>query len=230
MKKRIWMAGIVAVTVLSVMAGAYAYFSDKKSITVTANAATLGIKVNKTKFADSDVANMVPGDTRELSYVIQKETGSKDAIVFSEITLTSDIAMSNPVEWYIQKSGTTLSPADIQKLQSEAKGTGSDGSTLNDLDLSAVSSDGALKFLSLSKDGKIAKFVVGHGTLSTQSNGIPVNLSLRLSPSAGNDFMSKKCNVTAEIYAIQKDNLNQDGQTTKLDYIKGLVVSNEKGS
>ncbi len=229
MKKRIWMAGIVAVTVLSVMAGAYAYFSDKKSITVTATAAKLGITVDKTKFANADVENMVPGDTRDLSYTIKKEAGSKNAIVFSEITLTSDIAMSDPVEWYIQKTGTALTPEQIKALQDEAKGA-TGASTFNDLKLSDVSKEGTLKFLSLSADGKIAKFVVGHGVLDSETTGIPVKLSLRLSPSAGNDFMSKKCNVTAEIYAIQEDNLNQDGQTTKLDYIKGLVVSNEKVS
>ncbi len=229
MKKRIWMAGIAAVTVLSVMVGAYAYFSDKKSINVTANAAKLGITVDSTNFTNSIVANMVPGDTRDLSYTIKKESGSKDATVFSEITLTSDIAMSDPVEWYIQKTGTDLTPDQIKKLQDEATAA-SGGGTFNNLDLSTVSTSGTLKFLSLSSDKKVAKFVVGHGTLASESTGIPVNLSLRLSPSAGNEFMSQKCSVTAEIYAIQKDNLDQDGQTTKLDYVKSLITANESTS
>ena len=83
MKKRILMAGMMAVTAIVVLAGAYAFFTDKKDIKVSATAAKLGITVDKTKFSDDLVANMVPGDTRDLAYTIKKEAGSKDAIVFS---------------------------------------------------------------------------------------------------------------------------------------------------
>ena len=103
MKKRILMVGVMAVTAISVLAGAYAFFTDKKDIKVSATAAKLGITVDKTKFSDDLVANMVPGDTRDLVYTIKKEVGSKDAIVFSEVTLTSSIPMSDPVEWFIDR-------------------------------------------------------------------------------------------------------------------------------
>ena len=43
MKKRILMAGVMAVTAISVLAGAYAFFTDKKDIKVLATAAKLGI-------------------------------------------------------------------------------------------------------------------------------------------------------------------------------------------
>ncbi len=226
MKKRILMAGIMAVTALSVLAGAYAFFTDKKDIKVSATAAKLGITVDKTKFSDDLVANMVPGDTRDLVYTIKKEAGSKDAIVFSEVTLKSSIPMSDPVEWYIQMTGKNLSPEEIKKLQDEAKANAG-GGTMNDIPLSSVSTANSLKFLSLSSDKKEAKFIVGHGTLSDQANGIPVNLTLKLSPSAGNSFTGGTCDVAAEIYAIQKDNLEQDGAATNIAYIRSLVLSNE---
>ena len=68
MKKRILMAGIMAVTAISVLVGAYAFFTDKKDIKVSATAAKLGITVDKTQFSDDLVADMVPGDTRDLAY------------------------------------------------------------------------------------------------------------------------------------------------------------------
>ena len=68
---------------------------------------------------------------------------------------------------------------------------------------------------------------MGHGTLSDQANGIPVNLTLKLSPSAGNGFASGTCDVAAEIYAIQKEHLEQDGAATNIAYIRSLVLSNE---
>ena len=54
-----------------------------------------------------------------------------------------------------------------------------------------------------------------------------VNLTLRLSPSADNSFAGGKCDVGAEIYAIQKENLEQDGSATNFAYIQGLIVANE---
>ena len=212
MKKRILMAGVMAVTAISVLAGAYAFFTDKKDIKVSATAAKLGITVDKTKFSDDLVANMVPGDTRDLVYTIKKEVGSKDAIVFSEVTLTSSIPMSEPEE--------------IKMLQDEA-GSVAGGGTVNDIPLAELSKANSLKFLSLSKDSKVAKFIVGHGVLDSQANGIPVNLTLRLSPSADNSFAGGKCDVGAEIYAIQKENLEQDGAATNFAYIQGLIVANE---
>ena len=169
---------------------------------------------------------MVPGDTRDLVYTIKKEVGSKDAIVFSEVTLTSSIPMSDPVEWFIQMTGKPLTPEEIKKLQDEA-GSVAGGGTVNDIPLSELSKADSLKFLSLSKDSKVAKFIVGHGVLDSQANGIPVNLTLRLSPSADNSFAGGKCDVGAEIYAIQKENLEQDGAATNFAYIQGLIVANE---
>ena len=226
MKKRILMVGVMAVTAISVLAGAYAFFTDKKDIKVSATAAKLGITVDKTKFSDDLVANMVPGDTRDLVYTIKKEVGSKDAIVFSEVTLTSSIPMSDPVEWFIQMTGKPLTPEEINTLQDEA-GSVARGGTVNDIPLSELSKADSLKFLSLSKDSKVAKFIVGHGVLDSQANGIPVNLTLRLSPSADNSFAGGKCDVGAEIYAIQKENLEQDGAATNFAYIQGLIVANE---
>lgn len=225
MKKRILMVGVMAVTAISVLAGAYAFFTDKKDIKVSATAAKLGITVDKTKFSDDLVANMVPGDTRDLVYTIKKEVGSKDAIIFSEVTLTSSIPMSDPVEWFIQMTGKPLTPEEIKKLQDEAGSVA--GGTVNDIPLSELSKADSLKFLSLSKDSKVAKFIVGHGVLDSQANGIPVNLTLRLSPSADNSFAGGKCDVGAEIYAIQKENLEQDGAATNFAYIQGLIVANE---
>ncbi len=226
MKKRILMVGVMAVTAISVLAGAYAFFTDKKDIKVSATAAKLGITVDKTKFSNDLVADMVPGDTRDLSYTIKKEAGSKDAIVFSEVTLTSSIAMSDPVEWFIQRTETPLTPEEIKKLQDEA-GSVAGGGTVNNIPLAELSKADSLKFLSLSKDGKVAKFIVGHGVLASQADGIPVNLTLRLSPSADNSFAGGTCDVGAEIYAIQKENLNQDGAATNFAYIQGLIVANE---
>lgn len=228
MKKRTWMAGIMVITAISVMAGAYAYFTDKKDIKVSATAAKLGIRVDKTKFADDIVANMVPGDERNLVYTISKEEGSKDAIVFSEVTLESSVPMSDPVEWYIQLTDQKLTPEEIKKLQQEAKPDGdSEGGIINDIPLDDVSKAGTLKFFSLSEDKKTAKFIVGHGTLSDQEAGIPVNLTLKLSPNAGNSFMDGTCNVASEIYAIQTTNLDQDGAATNIAYIRSLIVGNE---
>ena len=169
---------------------------------------------------------MVPGDTRDLVYTIKKEVGSKDAIVFSEVTLTSSIPMSDPVEWFIQMTGKPLTPEEIKMLQDEA-GSVAGGGTVNDIPLAELSKANSLKFLSLSKDSKVAKFIVGHGVLDSQANGIPVNLTLRLSPSADNSFAGGKCDVGAEIYAIQKENLEQDGAATNFAYIQGLIVANE---
>ena len=211
MKKRILMAGVMAVTAISVLAGAYAFFTDKKDIKVSATAAKLGITVDKTKFSDDLVANMVPGDTRDLVYTIKKEVGAKDAIVFSEVTLTSSIPMSDPVEWFIQMTGKPLTPEEIKMLQDEA-GSVAGGGTVNDIPLAELSKANSLKFLSPSKDSKV---------------GIPVNLTLRLSPSADNSFAGGKCDVGAEIYAIQKENLEQDGAATNFAYIQGLIVANE---
>ena len=221
MKKRILMAGIMAVTAISVLVGAYAFFTDKKDIKVSATAAKLGITVDKTQFSDDLVADMVPGDTRDLAYTIKK-----DAVVFSEVTLTSSIPMSDPVEWFIQMTGKPLTPEEIKKLQDEAEANAG-GGTVNDIPLAELSKADTLKFLSLSKDSKVAKFIVGHGVLSSQENGIPVNLTLRLSPSADNSFAGGTCDVGAEIYAIQKENLEQDGAATNFAYIQGLIVANE---
>ena len=123
-------------------------------------------------------------------------------------------------------TGKPLTPEEIKKLQDEA-GSVAGGGTVNDIPLSELSKANSLKFLSLSKDSKVAKFIVGHGVLDSQANGIPVNLTLRLSPSADNSFAGGKCDVGAEIYAIQKENLEQDGAATNFAYIQGLIVANE---
>ena len=134
--------------------------------------------------------------------------------------------MSDPVEWFIQMTGKPLTPEEIKMLQDEA-GSVAGGGTVNDIPLAELSKANSLKFLSLSKDSKVAKFIVGHGVLDSQANGIPVNLTLRLSPSADNSFAGGKCDVGAEIYAIQKENLEQDGAATNFAYIQGLIVANE---
>ena len=52
-------SNMMAVTAISVLAGAYAFFTDKKDIKVSATAAKLGITVDKTKFSDDLVAKIL---------------------------------------------------------------------------------------------------------------------------------------------------------------------------
>ena len=79
-KKRIAAATISVLTLISAITGSYAYFTDKKSIDISAKTTNLAIEVDDREFTNEKVKNMLPGDSRELSYTVTN-VGKADALV-----------------------------------------------------------------------------------------------------------------------------------------------------
>ncbi len=218
-KKHIAAVGVTMVTAISVLTGAYAYFTDKKSIELTASAAKLGIIVDKSNFTDDLVNNMIPGDSREISYTVTN-SGEADAMVFTEITLVSSVPMADTVEWFIQDAENSVKEED-RMVDPEMSGKDFyDDVTISDLKESNI------KFVSLTDNNKVAKFVVNNGVIKAGENSKPneVDLKLMLGINAGTSFMDSICNVTANVYAIQNQNTED---TLTWEFIKDTAEANE---
>ncbi len=220
MKKRHIVAfTLTMVAAISALTGAYAYFTDKKSIEVTANAAKLGITVDKSSFTDDLVKNMIPGDSREISYTV-RNSGEADAMVFTEITLSSSVPMADTVEWFIQDAKGSVSEKDRQVDPALSGKDYYDDVTISDLKKSNI------KFVSLTDNNKVATFVVNNGVIKAGENTKPnkVDLKLMLGINAGSSFMNSTCDVVANVYAIQNQN-TEDSLTW--EFIKDTVEAND---
>lgn len=216
-KKRIAAAaGIIAI--ISALTGAYAYFTDTKCIDVVATAANLGISVDASKFTDERVCDMLPGDCKELSYTVSN-TGEADVMVFTEITLISSVPMSDTVEWFIQDLEGSMTDEDRQ-VDPEFYGK----DFVDDISIEEIK-ENDIKFISLTNNNKVAKFVVNNGVLEANSDSkSTVDLKLMLGLNAGSRFMDSTCEVIAEVYGIQTKNIEDD---LSWEFIKDVAWANE---
>ena len=214
-KKRIAAAaGILAIA--SALTGAYAYFTDVERIEAVASAANLSLEVDSSNFTDEMVCDMVPGDSKELSYTVTN-SGEADAMVFTEITLVSSVPMSDTVEWFIQDLDGSVTDEDRQ-VDPESYGDYVDDISINELKKNDI------KFISLTNNNRVAKFVVNNGVLEANSDkSSKVDLKLMLGLNAGNRFMDSTCEVIAVVYGIQTKNVDD---TVSWEFIKETAYAN----
>ncbi len=215
-KKRIAAVSVTMLAMVSALTGTYAYFTDKKSLEIMARTSNLYIELDDTNFKEEQVADMLPGDSRELSYTVLND-GKADAYVFSEITLISSVPMDDTVEWFIQDAEGSLKEEDRQ-VDPSVEGTDYvDDVTIDELMNSKI------KFVSLTDNRTKAKFIVNNGVLSTGETST-VDLLLTLGLNAGNRFMHTTCEVVADVYGIQSK--NTDGELT-WEFIKDTAYANK---
>jgi len=219
MKKKRIAAAVGIMAIISAITGTYAYFTDLKSLSVMATAANLGITVDDTNFNEELVYNMLPGDSKELSYTISN-TGDADVMVFTEITLTSSVPMSDTVEWFIQDPDRSVNEED-RRVDPEFVGK----NFVDDVSIQELQENN-IKFVSLTKKNTEAKFVVNNGVLEANSDKTStVDLMLMLGLNAGNKFMDSTCLVTADVYGIQTKNIDD---TLSWEFIKETALVNEE--
>lgn len=216
-KKRIAAVSVTMLALLTALTGTYAYFTDKKTVDISARTSNLDIKVDTDDFTDERVKDMLPGDSREISYTVKNE-GKSDALVFSEITLISSVPMDDTVEWFIQDAEGSIKDEDRQ-VDPEMYGKDFvDEVTIDEL------IDTKIKFISLTDNNTVAKFIVNNGVLGTGDTS-KVDLMLSLGLNAGNKFMDSYCDVIADVYGIQNENM-KNGITW--EFIKDTAEVNEE--
>ncbi|WP_036610970.1 TasA family protein [Oribacterium sp. P6A1] len=216
-KKRIAAVSVTMLAMLSALTGTYAYFTDKKSLDISARTSNLDIEIDDSNFSDENVADMLPGDRREISYIVSN-LGDADALVFSEITLISSVPMDDTVEWFIQDTHGTLMDEDRQ-VGSEMEG----GEYVDDVTIEELM-ESNIKFVSLTENRTKAKFIVNNGLLRTGESS-PVDLYLTLGLNAGNSFMNSRCEVKADVYGIQYRNTDED---LTWEFIKDTACANSE--
>ena len=216
-KKRIAAVSVTMLALLTALTGTYAYFTDKKTVDISARTSNLDIKVYTDDFTDERVKDMLPGDSREISYTVKNE-GKSDALVFSEITLISSVPMDDTVEWFIQDAEGSIKDEDRQ-VDPEMYGKDFvDEVTIDEL------IDTKIKFISLTDNNTVAKFIVNNGVLGTGDTS-KVDLMLSLGLNAGNKFMDSYCDVIADVYGIQNENMKND---MTWEFIKDTAEVNEE--
>ncbi len=216
-KKRIAAVSVTMLALLTALTGTYAYFTDKKTVDISARTSNLEIKVDTDDFTDERVKDMLPGDSREISYTVKNE-GKSDALVFSEITLISSVPMDDTVEWFIQDAEGSIKDEDRQ-VDPEMYGKDFvDEVTIDEL------IDTKIKFISLTDNNTVAKFIVNNGVLGTGDTS-KVDLMLSLGLNAGNKFMDSYCEVIADVYGIQNENMKND---ITWEFIKDTAEVNEE--
>lgn len=216
-KKRIAAVSVTMLALLTALTGTYAYFTDKKTVDISARTSNLDIKVDTDDFTDERVKDMLPGDSREISYTVKNE-GKSDALVFSEITLISSVPMDDTVEWFIQDAEGSIKDEDRQ-VDPEMYGKDFvDEVTIDEL------IDTKIKFISLTDNNTVAKFIVNNGVLGTGDTS-KVDLMLSLGLNAGNKFMDSYCDVIADVYGIQNENMKND---ITWEFIKDTAEVNEE--
>lgn len=218
-KKRI-AAGVSVIALISALTGAYAYFTDTKNFVINAKTAKLGITVDTTNFNNDLVRDMIPGDSRDLSYTV-KNSGDVDARVFTEITLISSEPMADTVEWFIQDADGSITDEDRNIDPEHAHDNVYNDYTISDLEESKI------KFLSLENNNTIATFIVNNGILKAgESDNISkVDLKLMLGLNAGARFMESDCDVYASVYAIQSENTDD---SLTWEFIRDTAVANKE--
>ena len=216
-KKRIAAVSVTMLALLTALTGTYAYFTDKKTVDISARTSNLDIKVDTDDFTDERVKDMLQGDSREISYTVKNE-GKSDALVFSEITLISSVPMDDTVEWFIQDAEGSIKDEDRQ-VDPEMYGKDFvDEVTIDEL------IDTKIKFISLTDNNTVAKFIVNNGVLGTGDTS-KVDLMLSLGLNAGNKFMDSYCDVIADVYGIQNENMKND---ITWEFIKDTAEVNEE--
>lgn len=110
MKKKIVALSSVAVLALSAIA-AGAFFTDKETQTVQANAGTFGIGVVDSSNLDSDNDTIInPGDTGTVAFTITNE-GEKSADLQAVIKVKSDVPMTEDAyEYSLSQDDTGVAP------------------------------------------------------------------------------------------------------------------------
>lgn len=197
MKKRYFILGLCMTLFIISAAGAYAYFTDKKDIVLKVESGNVGITVNGEKFKGKDttaIQNMLPGDSEILEYTVQNDS-SVDAKVFSEITLKTNVHLSDQVEWFLTNN------AEKELIKGE---TNADGSMTEQTKAALDSGKLVLIEKEDTDDGSTIVFAIDHGKM-TPKQSVTTSFNLVMSASANNSFINKVCSVSADVYAIQDE-------------------------
>ena len=208
-KQNLLRSALVVVLITGVITGAYAYFTAKKQITVNARSAQFGIEVQPIDFTEVD--NMIPGDSKEFSFAV-KNSGQRPVKAFTEIRVTSEVPLSNELMWNITEQAVA---STANKVAAEQIENGDPGSILEEKTFREIM-DGGVQFISLSQDTKTATFLVPCGELfASKDAGTDGKISektirffLNLATNAPNDFIEKSCSVTANVFAVQSEHLD----------------------
>lgn len=203
--KRAAVLASMGVILLSI-SGAWAYFAQKRTVSLAVTPETMKIKVDTTAFKLT-TEPMVPGDMNPLSLKVTNE-GQRDVKVVAEVTVASSEPMdSDSIEWFIATESMKNRFGNgevIYHLSSETEDATLDNST------------DTVQFLSKETDtsGAITAvtFLVQGGKLSGQKSAdyatkksVDMNFWLALASKADDDFQGKSCTVTADIYTVQAD-------------------------
>lgn len=195
-------AGVIMLSI----SGAWAYFAQKRTVTLSVTPETMGIQLDTSAFKLS-TEPMVPGDMNPLQLKVTN-TGQRDVKVVAEVTVASQEPMdSDSVEWFIatEKMKNDFGTGEVIYHLPKTTGT----ATLDN-------STDTVQFLNkqTNKDGAITAvtFLVQGGKLSGQKaadyatkKSTTMKFWLALASKTGNDFQGNKCTVTADVYTVQAD-------------------------
>ncbi len=205
-RKRTAVLASMGVIMLSI-SGAWAYFSQKRTVDLTVTPENMGIAVDTTGFRLS-TEPMVPGDMNNLKLKVTNE-GQRDVKVVAEVTVQSQEPFDgDSIEWFIASDTLKNSFADkevLYTMPSEDSKVTLDNSADTVCFLSKASSKN-------NEEMDTVTFLVQGGKLSGQKSAdyeknksVDMSFWLALASKADNDFQGKTCRVTADIYAVQAD-------------------------
>ena len=108
--KKALMNALSLAIIATMLVGAFSYFTDYKSKTLTAKAGNLSLELtNATEDLTNGLTILNPGDSNELNFTA-KNAGEKSMDVKAIITVTSDLAMNTSDPQYkVTSNGTALS-------------------------------------------------------------------------------------------------------------------------
>ena len=197
-KKRITLA-LAAVTVLALLIGSFAFFTDRIDSSIQAEAGTLDLQLSTITAAKT--SDFKPGEGIAIDFTLSN-AGNKSADVLETIVLTSSIAMSDTTEFdlYNATDVTLDSKGKVTAIKSGAQ----------PLTVRSVSADKkqityAIPEFILNGTGEAAE--IETGALGTAKASAYV---LVFRTHAGNEFQDTTISLNYEAQAKQHRNTNAD--------------------
>ena len=177
-KQKVIRLTAVAVATVTVLAGAFAYYTDYVSTTLSAVSSSLSIEMSE---ATEDLTNGLkvidPGVSNDLSFTINN-TGSKSADIKAVITVASEKAMSSDHEYKVTDNNGIELTGELS----------ADGKTL------VYTVDDVTINGSAEKETGIT------------TTAHTYDYQFEMDADASNDWQNIKANVTIEVYAKQHRN------------------------
>ncbi len=205
-RKRTAALVFMGVIMLSI-SGAWAYFSQKRTVDLSVTPENMGIAVDTTGFKLS-TEPMVPGDLNNLKLKVTNE-GQRDVKVVAEVTVKSQEPFDgDSIEWFIASDTLKNSFATKEVLYTmspEGSQVTLDNSTDTVRFLSKTSSKNNTEMDTVTFLVQGGKLMGKKSANYAANKSVDMSFWLALASKADNDFQGKTCKVTADIYAVQAD-------------------------